>query len=89
MSWRDHMLAQTRYAGRQSASDAAKEKARDKETAQNPPKGRILGRLAKNGNSLEAWYEEYRQTPKSQARRTPEQRSRGAREAADQAEWKY
>lgn len=96
MSARDRRLAQTRYAGRESASEKAARKAREKEEKQNRrhvvpqqsgedrrPKGTVY--TAKDGRPIEEWYEEYRQTEKSRRRRTPWARSKGAKEAASRA----
>lgn len=114
MSARDRRLAQTRYAGRESASQKAARKAREKaekdarkgksrrhETASAvPPPSKADRRRAersasqnhrgsgwhtRSGQSIEDWYEEYRQTSKSKARRTPMARLRGKREAAAKA----
>lgn len=119
MSERDRRLAQTRYAGRESASQKAARKAREKaekdtrrgksrrhETAsavpppsradlrraereaargQVPSQRRGSGYTTTSGQTIEDWYEEYRKTPKSRARRSPMARLRGKREAAAQA----
>lgn len=63
---RDHYLARTKYAGRESASErAARKEAERHITAPPVPKDQ----------TIEEWYGEYRKTPKSRGRRKKHKRN--------------
>jgi len=83
MGWlsNDKKLAETKYAGRESASEKAARKASEKaarQAAQNPS--------AKDPMKI---YEAVRNTPESKARRNPVTRALSARKSASEipSEW--
>ena len=87
MSARDRRLAQTKYAGKESASEKAARRAREKAEKEArkasrhqtspavPPPSKADKRRTSGEFDAAAWYDEYRKTPQSRKNRAAHRRN--------------
>ena len=82
MSARDRRLAQTKYAGKESASEKAARRAREKTEKEArkaspavPPPSKADKRRTGGEFDAAAWYDEYRKTPQSRKNRAAHRRN--------------